>query len=203
MLDIVTPAQAGVQGSCLSHSALDARVRGHDEKAGARRRVIFMNRFFFPDHSATSQILSDLAFHLAGCGIDVHVVTSQQRYHDPHAHLPEAESIDGVGIHRISTTRFGRSALIGRGFDYLSFYAAAFRSVLAWAKPGDVLVAKTDPPLLSVAAMQAAKRRGLLLVNWLQDLYPEVAMALGVPVVKGPLGRAFLELRDAALRAAA
>jgi colanic acid biosynthesis glycosyl transferase WcaI len=169
----------------------------------ASRRVIFMNRFFFPDHSATSQILTDLAFHLAGGETEVRVVTSQQRYDDPNAHLPEAESIGGVAIHRISTTRFGRSALIGRGFDYLSFYSSAFRSVLAWAKPGDVLVAKTDPPLLSVAAMHAAKRRGLHLVNWLQDLYPEVAAALGVPVVRGPLGRGLLQLRDASLRAAA
>ena len=112
-------------------------------------RIIFLNRFFFPDHSATSQILTDLAFHLAGCGIDVRVVTSQQRYDDPNAYLPETESIGRVAIYRISTTRFGRSALIGRGFDYLSFYSSACRSVLAWAKPGDVLVAKTDPPLLS------------------------------------------------------
>jgi hypothetical protein len=29
------------------------------------KRVIFLNRFFFPDHSATSQILTDLAFYLA------------------------------------------------------------------------------------------------------------------------------------------
>ena len=28
-------------------------------------RLIFVNRFFHPDHSATSQILCDLAFHLA------------------------------------------------------------------------------------------------------------------------------------------
>jgi hypothetical protein len=28
-------------------------------------RLIFVNRFFHPDHSATSQILSDLAFYLA------------------------------------------------------------------------------------------------------------------------------------------
>jgi glycosyltransferase involved in cell wall biosynthesis len=169
-----------------------------------KARIIFLNRFFFPDHSATSQMLSDLAFHLAGCGIDVRVVTSRQRYDDPNAHLPEAESIGGVAIYRISTTRFGRSALIGRGFDYLSFYRSAFRSVLALAKPGDVVVAKTDPPLLSVAAMQAARRRGLHLVNWLQDLYPEVAVALGVPFIKGPLGlgRVFLQLRDASLRAA-
>jgi glycosyltransferase involved in cell wall biosynthesis len=161
-----------------------------------------MNRFFFPDHSATSQMLTDLAFHLASCGIEVRVVTSQQRYDDPGADLPNEHSIDGVAIHRISTTRFGRAALIGRGFDYLSFYSSAFRSILTFAKSGDVLVAKTDPPLLSVVAMQAARRCGLHLVNWLQDLYPEVAAALGVPVLEGRLGRGLLRLRDAALRAA-
>jgi colanic acid biosynthesis glycosyl transferase WcaI len=185
----------GTRGNLGAEASLPAR--------SATRRIIFLNRFFYPDHSATSQILTDLAFHLAGCGIDVRVVTSQQRYDDPRAHLLETELIGSVAIQRIPTTRFGRSALIGRGLDYLSFYTAARRSVLAWAKPGDVLVAKTDPPLLSVAAMRAAKRRGLYLVNWLQDLYPEVAAALDVPLVKGPLGRGLLRLRDASLRAAA
>jgi hypothetical protein len=50
--------------------------------------------------------------------------------------------------------------LIRRGFDYLSFYAAAFRSVLAWAKPGEAPVAKTGPPQLS-----------------LEDLVEEIAQA--------------------------
>ena len=196
------PAEASAEPASRHEKWERSEVEAPAPTRSAPRQVIFMNRFFFPDHSATSQILTDLAFHLAGGEIDVRVVASQQRYDDPNAHLPEAESIDGVAIYRISTTRFGRSALIGRGFDYLSFYSSAFRSVLAWAKPGDVLVAKTDPPLLSVAAMHAAKRRGLHLVNWLQDLYPEVAAALGVPVVKGPLGRGLLQLRDASLRAA-
>ena len=40
-------------------------------------KIVFFNRFFFPDPSATSQILSDLAFHLAAEGANVHVVTSQ------------------------------------------------------------------------------------------------------------------------------
>jgi colanic acid biosynthesis glycosyl transferase WcaI len=219
MLDVAAPPRAAVQSppqarpgdKWLRRSALDARLPhgtspsaegARQDKGAGTKRVIFINRFFFPDHSATSQILTDLAFHLAGGEIDVRVVTSRQRYDDPHAHLPEAESIGGVAIRRISTTRFGRAALIGRGFDYLSFYASAYRSVLAFAQPGDVLVAKTDPPLLCIAAMQAAKRRGLHLVNWLQDLYPELAAQLSVPFVKGPLGRAFFKLRDAALRAA-
>jgi glycosyltransferase involved in cell wall biosynthesis len=184
------------RGTCKSLRAEASPARS------ARRRIIFLNRYFFPDHSATSQILSDLAFHLAGCGTDVHVVTSQQRYDDPLARLPAAESIGGVTIHRIRTTRFGRTALIGRSFDYLSFYTSAYRSVLTYAKPGDVLVAKTDPPLLSVAAMRAAKRRRLHLVNWLQDLYPEIAVEMGVPFFHGPLGRGLRRLRDASLYAA-
>jgi hypothetical protein len=42
------------------------------------QRLIFVNRFFHPDHSATSQILGDLASHLAEAGFDVQVLTSQQ-----------------------------------------------------------------------------------------------------------------------------
>jgi hypothetical protein len=57
-------------------------------------RLFFINRYFFPDHSATSQILSQLAFHLAESGHNVHVITSRQLYDDPEARL------DGLGIHR-------------------------------------------------------------------------------------------------------
>jgi colanic acid biosynthesis glycosyl transferase WcaI len=167
------------------------------------KRIIFLNRFFYPDHSATSQLLSDLAFHLAGCGHDICVITSQQRYDAPRARLPETETVAGVKIRRIATTRFGRSAMLGRGFDYLSFYMPMKRAVLALANRGDILVAKTDPPMLCVLAMQMAKRGSLQLVNWLQDLYPEVAVQLGVPFVRGPVGRALAGLRDASLRAAA
>ena len=168
----------------------------------AARRIIFINRFFFPDHSATSQILTDLAFHLAGCGVGVEVVASRQRYDDPRAALAKAERVGGVTIHRLSATRFGRAGLAGRGFDYLSYGASAYRRLLACTRPGDVLVVKTDPPLLAVAAMRAARRRGLYLVNWLQDLYPEIAAELGVPLAGGRFGRVLLDRRDAALRAA-
>jgi colanic acid biosynthesis glycosyl transferase WcaI len=167
------------------------------------KRIIFLNRFFFPDHSATSQILGDLAFHLAGAGHDVHVITSRQRYDQPAARLPRSETIDGVAVHRISGTYFGRTALSGRGLDYLSYYAGAWRRILAVARRGDILVAKTDPPLACVPAMWAAERRGLRLVNWLQDLYPEVAIELGVPFAGSQLGRVLYRLRDAALRNAA
>jgi len=162
-------------------------------------RFIFINRYFFPDLSATSQILSDLAFHLASKGKDIHIITSRQRYEDAQARLPSEETIRGVQIHRAESTRFGRGKLIGRGIDYLSFYASVRSKLLELARPGDVVIAKTDPPLLSIIAMSAAKRQGARLINWLQDLYPEVAAQLDVPFVKGPIGRSLKWLRDRSL----
>jgi glycosyltransferase involved in cell wall biosynthesis len=167
------------------------------------KRIVFLNRYFFPDHSATSQILSSLAFRLASMGRDVHVITSQQLYDNPEARLPAREIVNGVQVHRVATTKFGRSALIGRGIDYLSFYASVTRCTLAIAGPEDILVAKTDPPLLSVLAAWVARRRGARLVNWLQDLYPEVAIELGVPLLGGPVGKVLTYMRDKSLKSAA
>jgi colanic acid biosynthesis glycosyl transferase WcaI len=167
------------------------------------KQIVFLNRFFCPDESATSQLVSDVAFHLAGAGYDVHAVASRQRYDDPRADLAALEAIRGVTIHRIATTRFGRSKLIGRGLDYASFYALVRRKLDEVARPGAVVVAKTDPPMLGAVAMRAGAARRCLLVNWLQDLYPEVAMRLGVPLMNGMLGARLVRLRDASLEAAA
>jgi colanic acid biosynthesis glycosyl transferase WcaI len=165
-------------------------------------RIIFLNRFFYPDHSATSQILSDLAFHLGSAGQDVHVITSQQIYDDPSARLPSEEIVSGVQIHRVATTQFGRSHLVGRSLDYLSFYWSMWRRVVSFAERDDILVAKTDPPLLSVLAMYAARRCSTYFINWLQDLYPEIAVELDVPFIKGPIGSAIAALRNRSLRKA-
>src|SRR5437016_2298916 len=107
-------------------------------------RAIFLNRFFFPDHSATSQMVSSLAFHLAESEREVHVITSQQLYDNPRAGLPAFEVTRGVHIHRVASTRFGRSALLGRAFDYVSFYSSARRYVRALANRGDIVIAMTD-----------------------------------------------------------
>ncbi len=163
--------------------------------------IWFVNRYFHPDHSATSQMLGDLAFALAAAGEDVRVVTSRQRYDEPAARLPPLERIDGVTVHRVPTSRFGRRSLAGRALDYLTFYLACCACLLRRVRHGDIVVAKTDPPLISVVAALAARVRGARLVNWLQDLFPEVAVALGVRGARSASGP-LLRLRDWSLRTA-
>jgi len=163
-------------------------------------RVIFVNRYFFPDQSATSQILSDLAFHLAAVGHEVHVITSRQLYADSRSALPENERINGIQVHRVASTRFGRVALSGRALDYLSFYRSVRAQLREIARAGDIVVAKTDPPLLSVALAPIARKRRAHLVNWIQDIYPETASVLGVPLLRGPVASGLAVLRNHSLR---
>lgn len=165
-------------------------------------RLIFVNRYFFPDHSATSQVLSDLAFGLVQTDRQVHVVTSRLVYDDPKAQLPSEEDIRGISVHRVWTFRFGRKRLAGRFLDYLSFYPAAFLAVLKLLRREDLVVAMTDPPLLSIPVSLAAKLRQAVTINWLQDVFPEVASALGWRSLRGPLGILLRWARDWTLRAA-
>jgi colanic acid biosynthesis glycosyl transferase WcaI len=165
-------------------------------------RVIFVNRYFYPDESATSRLLSDLTFRLAAQGVAVAVVTSRQLYEDPRAQLPTSETIRGVNIQRLATARLGRSRLLGRALDYASFHIAAAWRVWRLLRPGDIVVAKTDPPLLSVTLSHIAAWRGASLVNWLQDLFPEVAVTLAPGVLPWPLHAPLMALRDRSLKRA-
>ena len=169
---------------------------------GGARSLVFVNRFFYPDHSATSQLLSDLAFFLAARGYRVCVITSRQGYEDPRAQWPARESLRGVTVYRVWTSRCGRDFLPGRALDYLTFYASIGWRLLRLLGPGDVVVAKTDPPLLSVVAGWAARARRATLVNWLQDLFPEVATALGVGTFANRWMAFLARQRDRSLRQA-
>ena len=164
-------------------------------------RVCFINRYCHPDSSATSQLLSDLAGELSSRGWQVTMVGSTQRYDDAAALLPKQDLWRGVEIRRVSTTRFGRANLAGRAIDYLSFYVSLLPELWRLQR-GDVVVAKTDPPLLGVLVGPLARLRGARTVNWLQDLFPEVAGALGQPRLPRIAHAILRGLRNRSLRRA-
>lgn len=169
----------------------------------AGHRICFVNRYCYPDSSATSQLLTDLAGELSSRGWQVTIVGSRQRYDDSGAMLSKQERWRGVDIRRVTTTCFGRGNLLGRAVDYLSFYVAVVPILLSVLRRGDLVVAKTDPPLLGVLVAPVAKIRGALIINWLQDLFPEVASALGQPKLPAGSARVLRWMRNSALRCSA
>jgi glycosyltransferase involved in cell wall biosynthesis len=169
---------------------------------GLPSKIVFVNRYFFPDQSATSQLLTDLATAMVSSGLTVHVICSRQLHDDPAARLSALESVGAVTVHRVWTTSFGRARLLGRALDYATFYWSSAFAMLRLLRRTDTVVAKTDPPLISVVAMAAAKLKGAHLVNWLQDIFPEVASLLGANPLPRPIDLLLRRCRDRSLRSA-
>lgn len=164
------------------------------------KRVIFINRFYDPDISATAQILTKVAVHLAEHDLDIVVVTSRQSY-DGKEEFQAREVRSGVSIHRLWTTRFGRKLLPGRLADYMSFYVSAMFWVMAKVNNKDVVIIKTDPPLLPLLITLPLRWKKAKIVNWLQDIFPEVATVLGWSGFKARALDLLKVLRNRSLRA--
>lgn len=66
-----------------------------------------------------------------------------------------------------------------RAWAYLCLYPALFWRLLRVARP-DVVIPMTDPPLQVVLGPLVRLFRGVRVIHWAQDVYPEVAEALQV-----------------------
>ncbi|WP_207482603.1 glycosyltransferase family 4 protein [Arenibaculum pallidiluteum] len=163
-------------------------------------KIVIVNRYFYPDESATSRMTASLAFDLASRGVEVHAVSGRCLHNAPQAGLPPREHVRGVLVHRIRTSRFGRGRLLGRMCDYLTFHLGAAWLLARLLRRDDVCIVCTDPPFLSLSVLLPVLARRARMVNWIMDLFPEVPIALGMMRAGTPLARATLWLRDLSLR---
>lgn len=145
----------------------------------APSRVLFVNRFYHPDVSATSRMLTQLTEDMAAQGREVTVITSRFSYVGGDAAWPAQDEHKGVTIRRVWSTNFGRRSGAGRLADYLSFYVSAFWAVL---RAGRVswLIVLADPPMLSIPAALAKRLMACRTACWLQDVFPQIAIQSGV-----------------------
>jgi colanic acid biosynthesis glycosyl transferase WcaI len=85
---------------------------------------------------------------------------------------------NGVTIHRVWHTRFPKSFLLGRAVNYVTFLLGAMWAV-CWMRRPDVVVVETDPPLLSLIGGWLQRWRRVPLIVYLQDIHPDIGVALG------------------------
>ncbi|TWU01808.1 glycosyltransferase family 4 protein [Neorhodopirellula pilleata] len=126
-------------------------------------------------------MLQDLCEHLAAAGHDVHVVCGQ-----PNSPRVGAEFVaqgqqehHGVTIHRLGHSQFKKRFPAGRLLNLLSFTRATKRYLQRSRLKADVYVCETDPFLLPPVVANHAKLRGGRFIAYLQDIYPDVAEAIG------------------------
>ena len=148
--------------------------------------LYLVDRFFWPDESAVSLLLTDLAEDLHARGHEVHVFTSRQLYNQPQAHLPEEEIWQGIKIHRLRTSCFGRRHFWLRLADALTFHLALRSAQKLTVKP-DAWFVMTEPPLIVNTVLRLRRKLGGRVIHHVDDLYPDLAMALGSLPRSGPI----------------
>jgi glycosyltransferase involved in cell wall biosynthesis len=136
-------------------------------------RILLLNQFFWPDLAATSQLLTDLAAHLAREGHRVTVICARSLYAGA-----DSTPAPKVEIIRVSDLPFSRGSA-SRLLSYLSFLSAALWHSCRIERP-ELVVTLTTPPLLSVVGLLLKRFRGARYFIWEMDLYPDLAVDLKV-----------------------
>ncbi len=141
--------------------------------------VLLLNQVFYPDVAATAQQSHDLARHLVAAGHEVAVITSRSAYGQAGAAYARRETVDGIEIHRVGRSLFGKASIPARALDFGLFYLRAILKSLSVRRP-DVVVCLTTPPFLALAGWLLRLLRRSRFVYWVMDLYPDVAVAGGL-----------------------
>jgi glycosyltransferase involved in cell wall biosynthesis len=166
---------------------------------GRRLRVLVLNRSYWPDVEATGQLLTELCEELAGV-CDVTVIAGQPNHSFATGPLPLRETRNGVRIVRVRNRRFQKNSLRSRAGGLASYLLLSAWQALRQPRP-DVVVVESDPPFLGLLGAVLRRWHGCKMVNYLQDLHPEVGLILG-RLRPGPLTAALRVTTQIGLRAA-
>lgn len=135
--------------------------------------ILFINRVYPPEIGATGRVLEHIARGFASAGWDVSVLTTAGDHSEAGSALQ-----DGVKVLRIAIP-FSKKSLIARALGYaLMIPSLLLRAMLL--PRADVVVTKTDPPMLLIIGPVLKLLKGSRTMHWAQDLYPEVAEEVGV-----------------------
>ena len=163
-------------------------------------RIQIIHNYFYPDVSAVSQLVSDLAFYLSSEGMEVSVICSRGKYTGGNrTNLKKEEVVQGVKIKRVYSPSFGKKSLLVRLLDYISF--TIFSSIQALlSRKVDIVILLTNPPLFSLLGVLLKIVKNEKFVYIVEDVYPDIAIQYGILKDKSILAQVLYKLSDYTFR---
>jgi glycosyltransferase involved in cell wall biosynthesis len=162
-------------------------------------RILLINQTFYPDVAATAQHGHDLAKYLSAQGHEVSVIASRSLYGKTGRSLPAHERVDGIEIHRVGLSFYGKAGLLARSLDFLVFYLSTAMKSIEIGRH-DLCICLTTPPYMPLIGIMLRSLRGTKVVYWAMDLYPDVLFTTGVMRADSIPGRVLESLNRFALR---
>ena len=153
---------------------------------GKEMRILLLTTYFKPDITANGILLTQLAEQWHRMGHEVIVVTSMPHYSSNRiwekyrGKLWVRDQMNGLDVHRVYLyVPPSKSSLLGRLFNYASFDLLS--TIIAITRQHPDIVFVPSPPLTNgVVGYLIAKRFGVPFIYNVQDIYPDIAVRLGV-----------------------
>lgn len=167
-------------------------------------RTLLINQYYPPDTSATATVAEDMVKAISERA-EVTVLAGRPSYNPTEKHgyyLLARERNDDVTVERVGSTGYDRSFFLGRVVNYITYLVLMpLRAVAIMPRP-DVIVGMTDPPIVSIVGSVVSKLIGVPFVYVIQDLHPDMALAVGIRIPR-PIIWLWEYLHRLALRRAA
>ena len=139
-----------------------------------------ITEFFPPDYAATGQLIEELVKQLEKQGINIKVFTGQPGYAFNTAQAPALEQLGHVRVQRSRSTQIWSNRIRGKAVNGVLFTLRAFLHMIRNAGKNDVFLLTSAPPFLSIAGYLTHLFLKSAYVCLIYDLYPDIAIALGV-----------------------
>jgi nucleoside-diphosphate-sugar epimerase/glycosyltransferase involved in cell wall biosynthesis len=171
--------RAEFQGTSRREDGGTSRATLADSRKTAKPSVLILNRSYWPDAEATGQLLTELCEDLAK-DFEITVIAGQPNQNP--AGIPYkswgAEHHHGVTIRRVPHLKLGKRSIVGRALSMITYFVGAALTALFASRP-QIVVVETDPFLLPLLGRSLQWWHRCKLVVYLQDIYPDVAIAVG------------------------
>lgn len=143
-------------------------------------KLSVMTQFFPPDYAPTGQLIEELVKQLGQQGVNVEVFTSQPGYAFQSQTAPAVEWLDRIRIQRSRTAQLWSGRIRGKAVNGVLYTLRALLHILKAWRRNNILLVTTAPPFLPIIGYLAYLLFRLPYVCVLYDLYPDIAIALGV-----------------------
>ena len=154
-------------------------------------KILLLTLIFSPDGVSTAQLFTELALELKSRGHEVVVVTTTPHYNlDSEARASQPlqpfwgkilmqSNCQGIPVYHVSVPPKG-SRVESRMFDYLRFHLISTLAAIWAAGPYDVILTPSPPLTIGVSAWIIGLLRRVPFIYNVQEIYPDVAVRLGV-----------------------
>lgn len=141
-------------------------------------KIIFINRVFHPDGSATSKVLTQLVQELGDLDKEILIFTGDGTLVDTKSNVLNLPN--GVKVKRCFQFDNPQKFTLLSILNFLLFHVQVLTFLLAFSKHDWVVVSKSDPPMLGVTVSLAKLIKKFRFISWQQDIFPETALMSGM-----------------------